>query len=72
VIIVVAEDTVRDKNTAGLRGCRKTGGILCDTKYLLPAQQRNGGLKINVTYLRGIVCGSLQSAMEAHGKRRIP
>jgi UDP-N-acetyl-D-galactosamine dehydrogenase len=44
VVIAVAHDLFREKGIEGLRGYCKTGGILYDVKYLLPAQAVDGRL----------------------------
>jgi UDP-N-acetyl-D-glucosamine/UDP-N-acetyl-D-galactosamine dehydrogenase len=44
VVIAVAHDIFRDKGVEGLRGYCKTGGILYDVKYLLPAHAVDGRL----------------------------
>jgi UDP-N-acetyl-D-galactosamine dehydrogenase len=44
VVIAVAHDIFREKGVEGLRGYCKTGGILYDVKYLLPAHAVDGRL----------------------------
>jgi UDP-N-acetyl-D-glucosamine/UDP-N-acetyl-D-galactosamine dehydrogenase len=44
VVIAVGHDIFREKGVEGLRGYCKTGGILYDVKYLLPAHAVDGRL----------------------------
>ena len=44
LVISVARDILREKGVDGLRGYRKSGGILYDVKYLLPAHAVDGRL----------------------------